>query len=164
MVMLGLAPLKTLIPVLTNFRGNQGNECIKPFFISLGTSLIARYHQLENLLVETGLMGLNPNLWRMINQTCLAKAQEINKCWIDSPAWSQRGHCLLAVTEEIQILCLGWQSDKVVSSSAKTGIHFPQLGFDQVQAVNSSCQVQVLKLTSSTIRNGWSSCNFPDLK
>ena len=30
--MLGLAPLKTLIPVLPNFPGRQGNESIKPFF------------------------------------------------------------------------------------------------------------------------------------
>jgi len=35
---------------------------LSSFFISLGTSLIAQYHQLENLLVETGLMELNTNL------------------------------------------------------------------------------------------------------
>jgi len=57
---------------------------LSSFFISLGTSLIAQYHQLENLLVETGLMELNTNLWRIIYQT-LAKTQEINTCWMDSP-------------------------------------------------------------------------------
>jgi hypothetical protein len=48
---------------------------LRPSLISFCTSLIARYHQLENLLIEAGAMEFNPNLWKVLYHTCLAKAE-----------------------------------------------------------------------------------------
>jgi hypothetical protein len=48
---------------------------LRPSLISFCTSLIARYHQLENLLIEAGAMEFNPNLWKILYHTCLAKAE-----------------------------------------------------------------------------------------
>ena len=48
---------------------------LRPSLISFRTSLIARYHQLENLLIEAGAMEFNPNLWKILYHTCLAKAE-----------------------------------------------------------------------------------------
>ena len=83
--MLGLAPLKTH-PFLCFQISQTAREMsvLSPFYIPLGT-LIAWYHQLENLLVETRPMELNPNQSLKNNKLDLSSKDARDQQMLDGP-------------------------------------------------------------------------------
>jgi len=83
----------TVVAMVPNFRSHKNNEIISPFltfFRDLLHCLAPPTWESAGGRLWCDGIAARSNHWKIINQTCWAKTLQSNRCWIDSPSWSER--------------------------------------------------------------------------